>query len=104
MAHNGKVQIKDDFAVVKNGQTGSFNLNLGNCASFCLMFKPSATHTYKVDILWDGLISEEIISSASQGNKLTSIIDVKTPYAKITITNSDVSNDRTYDVYLYTHD
>lgn len=103
MAQNGKTQIKNDLSVAQSG-TSSFNVNLGNCSSFNMAFIPDATHTYKVEVIWDGLFAEDIISSASQGNKLSAIVSVKTPYAVIKITNSDVGAAHTYDVFLYKHE
>jgi hypothetical protein len=100
---NVKIIVANDLAVVKNGETNSAVLNLSDCESFNIMITPSATHTWKADIQWDGVVTEALISSASQGVKLSSITNVKTPYAKIVITNLDVDNNRTYDIDIFKH-
>lgn len=100
-----RIQISDSLSVAAGAAVETKNFDLEQYRKLSVMVIPNATHIFSVKINWanditGGAVQESVISSASQGDVISSLIDAKADLASVEITNGD-SAAHTYDVYVF---
>ena len=102
-----RIQISDSLSATAGAAVNTKNFDLEQYRKLSIMVVPDDTHVFSAKITWASditgsanMVQDSVISSASQGNVISSLIDAKADLASIEITNGD-SVAHTYNVYVF---
>ena len=103
-----RYQVESDKSIAKSTAANTRNVDLEPCRKFSITVVPDTAHTYGVKVNWapdiltgDGKVQDAAITSASQGNIVSAVVECKADLASFEITNGDTEAAHTYDVYIH---